>query len=101
MKTIWQIFKKYPVAITFYLIYFWVFISCVERELDFKRILRENHGKWPYGVREWDGALLILFAGIFAFITMINAGASKQPRFYLFLLFFIIVLPFIWWQFAK
>ena len=101
MKIDWQEFKKHPVAIIFYLIYFLIFISSVNTELNFKRILIENHGKWPYGVREWDGGLLILFAIIFSIVIIVNAAVSKRPRFYLWLLLFIIILPFIWDRFAK
>jgi hypothetical protein len=96
MKSTLQL-SKHPVLIIFYLVYFLLFISSVKDELDYERIVKQNGGRWPYGVREWDGVLLVLVGFIFIFISCINAIAySKQTKFYLWLILFIIIPLGIW-----
>jgi len=69
MQTAWRLFKKHLTAIIFYMIYLWIFINSLMREFEYKRIIKENGGKWPYGVREWDGVLLFVFAFFFFVVT--------------------------------
>jgi hypothetical protein len=95
MKIAWQEFKKHPISIISYLIFLIIFIQQIRIELDFQRIIAQHHGKWPYGVREWDGMLFFLYAIVFVIVALINAVAAKKPKFYWWLILFILLPVFI------
>jgi hypothetical protein len=61
------------------------------REFDYYRIVKENNGKWPYGVREWDGVLLFLVGFIFILVSSANAIGAKENKFYLWLILAILI----------
>jgi hypothetical protein len=78
VKAALQRIKQHPFSVIFYILYFAFFISQTLRELDVQRILKQNNGNWPYGVREWAGIPVYLFGIIFLIITIICGSAKHE-----------------------
>lgn len=93
--------KRHLTAILFYAVYCLIAIRSIQIELYDREILRKNHGRWPYGVREWDGGLITIYAFIFLFVSVGYAATSKQRWFYIGLIVFILIPYIIWWNIAN
>jgi len=61
-------------------------------EIAYKKILAQNGGRWPYGVRE-GGFLIVFVSFLYFFIIAVNA-IVKPDRFYRWLLL-LIAFPWI------
>lgn len=85
--------SKYPVSITFYLIYLSLCIFFFISDWNYHHEIIRNHGMRIGGVREANGLVLILYpmAIVLILVSLINALQKEDNKFHLWLIAFIIV----------
>ena len=95
MKTAFQIFKKHPASILFYIAYLYILFTDYMNERQYKLELIHNHGRRIGGVREFVGVLPFLVCVVFIIVSLLNAAIFKKQHKFYFWLSFIIVLPYL------
>ena len=96
MQIAWQIFKRHPIAITFYLLYLTICYHLLANILLFHKQVKihpEKSGVANGGeIIGYSWVFLIFLAGIFVVSALINIAFTKtQHKFYLWLCTLIII----------
>lgn len=95
MKAFLKSIAAHPLSAICYVLYFTLFVSQVIREFEYQRIVEQNNGKWPHGVREGAGIPVYLFGIIFLIVTIIRGSAKNENGSFYFWLGLAILLPMI------
>jgi hypothetical protein len=99
MKAFLKSIAAHPFSAICYVLYLTLFVSQVIRELKYQRIVAQNNGKWPYGVREWAGIPVYLFGIIFLVVTIFwGTTKPENGNFYWWLSLAILLPMIIYWN---
>lgn len=95
MKAFLKSIAAHPISTICYILFFTLFVSQVIRELEYQRIVEQNNGKWPHGVREWVGIPVYLFGIIFLVVTIFGGTTKHENGSFYWWLSLAILLPMI------